>query len=251
MLLAELSWPQVDALSRDIPVVIPVAALEQHGHHMPVFTDSLLCGEVVRRVHEQMQDRVLFTPLMWLGNSHHHMDFKGTISASPRVYIDLLHDLAEDMLTHGFKRLFFVNGHGGNIIPGRQAIFELRQKHRQRKDLLLLFASYWDLGQPDVAKYKLMQKQVQHACEYETSMMLRLRPELVTGDITKLQTIEAGFGFEPAYRGWTTNDRSDTGHIGSPQFATAEKGEHLFATYSGGAAEFLDKVEAWDGSTWE
>ncbi|MBL8848282.1 MAG: creatininase family protein, partial [Planctomycetaceae bacterium] len=50
MLLAELAWPRIDALSRDIPVVIPVAALEQHGHHMPVFTDSLLCGEVVRRV---------------------------------------------------------------------------------------------------------------------------------------------------------------------------------------------------------
>jgi len=250
MLLSELSWPQVDALSRDLPVVIPVAALEQHGHHMPVFTDSMLCGEVVRRVNEQLKDRVLFTPLMWLGNSHHHMDFKGTISASPRVYIDLLHDLAEDMLHHGFKRLFFVNGHGGNIIPGRQAIFELRQRHRERTDLLLLFASYWDFGKLDFEKYQLQQKQVQHACEYETSMMLRLRPELVTGDLKQLQTIEAGFGYEPAYRGWTTNDRSETGHIGSPQFATAEKGEYLFSTYAGGVAEFVEKVIAWDGSRW-
>ncbi|MFO1096413.1 MAG: creatininase family protein, partial [Planctomycetaceae bacterium] len=107
MLLAELTWPQVDALDRHIPVVIPVAALEQHGHHMPVFTDSLLCGEVIRRVSERLKERVLFTPLMWLGNSHHHMDYKGTISASPRVYLDLLLDLAEDMLTHGFKRLMF------------------------------------------------------------------------------------------------------------------------------------------------
>jgi creatinine amidohydrolase len=250
MLLAELAWPQVETLSRDTPVVIPVAALEQHGHHMPVYTDSLLCGEVVRRVNEQMKDRVLFTPLMWLGNSHHHMDFKGTISASPRVYIDLLHDLAEDMLHHGFKRLLFVNGHGGNIIPGRQAIFEMRQRHRDRTDLLLLFASYWDFGKLDFEKHQLFQKQVQHACEYETSMMLRLRPELVAGDIKKLQTIEAGFGYEPAYRGWTTNDRSDTGHIGSPQFATAEKGEYLFSTYAGGVAEFLEKVITWDGSRW-
>jgi creatinine amidohydrolase len=232
-----------------MPVVIPVAALEQHGHHMPVFTDSLLCGEVVRRVSERMQDRVLFTPLMWLGNSHHHMDFAGTVSASPRVYLDLLLDLAEDMLTHGFKRLMFVNGHGGNIIPGRQALFELRQRHRERTDLLLLFASYWDFGKPDIERYKLVQKQVGHAGEYETSMMLRLRPELV-GDISQLRTVEFGVAFDPGYRGWTTKDRSEPGHIGSPQFATAEKGEHLFATFSGGVVEYLEKVIAWDGTTW-
>lgn len=250
MLLAELCWPNVDALSRDVPVVIPVAAVEQHGHHLPVYTDSLLCGEVVRRVNEQLQDRVLVAPLMWLGNSHHHMDFKGTLSASPRVYLDLLLDLAEDMLTHGFRRLMFVNGHGGNIIPGRQVIFELRQRHRRRGDLLLLFASYWDFGKPDIEKFQLKQKQVGHACEYETSMMLRLRPELVTGNLSQLPDVEFGFGFDPAYRGWTTNDRTEMGHIGYPRLATAEKGEHLFATYSGGVAEFLGKVEGWDGTTW-
>jgi creatinine amidohydrolase len=250
MHLAELTWPKVASLPRDIPVVIPVAALEQHGHHMPVFTDSLLCGEVIRRVSEQLADRVLFTPLMWLGNSHHHMDFKGTISASPRVYLDLLLDLAEAMLHHGFKRIMFVNGHGGNIIPGRQAMFELRQRHRDRTDLLLLFASYWDFGKPEFERMKLSQKQVGHACEYETSMMLRLRPELVTGDITKLPDVEVGFGFDPAYRGWTTDDRTEMGHIGYPRLATVEKGEHLFATYSGGVAEFLEKVIAWDGTRW-
>src|SRR5207344_2950965 len=85
MLLQEMTWPEISNLSRDIPVVVPVAALEQHGHHMPVFTDSLLVGEVVRRVGAAMSDRVLIAPLMWLGNSHHHMDFQGTLSASPRV----------------------------------------------------------------------------------------------------------------------------------------------------------------------
>ena len=123
---------------------MPVAALEQHGHHMPVFTDSMLLGEVVRRVGEAMADRVLITPLMWLGNSHHHMDFQGTLSASPRVYLDLLNDLAENLLAHGFRRIVFINGHGGNTTPGKQAIFEIRQRHRDRDDLLLLFSAYWD-----------------------------------------------------------------------------------------------------------
>ena len=249
MNLADLSWPQVDALDRNIPVVIPVAAVEQHGHHLPVYTDSLLCGEVIRRVSERLADRVLFAPLMWLGNSHHHMDFKGTLSASPRVYIDMLHDLAEDMLAHGFKRLMFVNGHGGNIIPGQQAIFELRQRYRDRTDLLLLFACYWDFGEADTERYKLMQGRVGHAGENETSVMLKLRPDLVA-DVSDLQTVEFGFGFAPAYRGWTTKDRSEPGHIGSPQLATAEKGEHLFETFSGGLAEYLEKVATWDGTTW-
>src|SRR5436309_5798694 len=101
MQLAELKWPDIEALSRDTPVVVPIAALEQHGRHMPLFTDSLLLGEVVRRVKEPLKDRALFTPLFWLGNSHHHLDFPGTLSAAPRVYLDLLTDLAENLITHG------------------------------------------------------------------------------------------------------------------------------------------------------
>ena len=144
MKLAELKWPDVEALSKNTPVVIPIAAHEQHGHHMPLHTDSLLLGEIIRRAGEQLGDDALFAPLMWLGNSHHHMDFPGTLSAEPRVYIDLLNGLLENFLQHGFKRLVLLNGHGGNMVPGAQAVFEVRQRHRDRKDLLLLSATYWD-----------------------------------------------------------------------------------------------------------
>src|SRR6058998_2976731 len=110
--LVDLSWPAVAALPRTTPIVFPIAALEQHGRHMPVFTDSLLLGEVVRRVKEApIASRVLFVPLQWLGNSHHHIDFPGTVSASPRVYMDMLIDLAENLMFHGFRRLVFLNGH--------------------------------------------------------------------------------------------------------------------------------------------
>ena len=189
MLLQEMTWPEISNLSRDIPVVVPVAALEQHGHHMPVFTDSLLVGEVVRRVGAAMADRVLIAPLMWLGNSHHHMDFQGTLSASPRVYLDLLNDLAENLIAHGFRRIVFINGHGGNITPGKQAIFEIRQRHRDRSDLLLLFASYWDNANPNAGRPDLVQSQMGHACEWETSMMLRLAPHLVK-DFTRAEPVE-------------------------------------------------------------
>lgn len=250
MLLQELSWPEVGKLSRDLPVVVPVAALEQHGRHLPVFVDSMLLGEVVRRVNETMGDRALVAPVMWLGNSHHHMDFQGTMSASPRVYLDLLNDMAENLLTHGFRRIVFLNGHGGNTTPGKQAVFEMRQRHRERQDLLLLFATYWDNAKPNAGRSDLVQSQMGHACEWETSMMLRIAPQLVK-DITQLEEVRPGFAFEPAYRGWTTKDRTVPGHIGNPRHATADKGEYLFQTFSAGVVKMLEQVIAWDGKSWE
>src|SRR6476646_4362620 len=132
MQLSDLNWPAVQALAPNTPVVFPVAALEQHGRHMPLFTDSMLLGEVVRRAAERLGDRVLFAPLQWLGNSDPHLDFPGTLSAAPRVYLDLLNGLLDNCVTHGFKRLVIVNGHGGNDVPGKQAVFEARQRYRQR-----------------------------------------------------------------------------------------------------------------------
>src|SRR5438067_408524 len=122
MQLSDLKWPDVAALPKETPVVIPVAALEQHGRHMPLFTDSLLLGEVIRRASARLSERVLFTPLLWLGNSDHHLDFGGTLSAAPRTYLNVLGDLAENLILHGFRRIVFVNGHGGNNVPGAQAI---------------------------------------------------------------------------------------------------------------------------------
>jgi creatinine amidohydrolase len=245
MQLTDLKWPDIAALSRDVPIVIPIAALEQHGRHMPLFTDSLLLGEVIRRVSERLKDKVLFTPLMWLGNSEHHLDFPGTMTAAPRVYLDLLKDMAENFLFHGFRRIVLVNGHGGNIVPAKQALFELRQKYRQRNDLLLLSATYWSLGaKPQSIDASFAQSEMGHACEWETSMMLRLRPELV-GDYRRAAVVSESKRFEPAYRAWITKDMSEVGHIGQPHLASAEKGETLFRVFSDDVVAFLDRVAAW------
>lgn len=251
MLLAELKWSDVDALSKATPVVIPVAALEQHGRHMPLFTDSLLCGEVVRRVEAKLKDRVLFAPLMWLGNSEHHLDFPGTMSAAPRTYLDLLREMTENLMFAGFTRILILNGHGGNIVPAQQAFFELRQKHRGRKDLLLLSTTYWTLGsKPWESNPSLEQRQMGHACEWETSMMLRIRPELV-GDLTKTESVPFGKAFEPAHRAWVTKDRTAPGHIGDPRHATADKGETLFQVFSADVERLLERMLAWDGQSWD
>jgi len=251
MKLADLTAPQVRALSPDTPVIIPVAALEQHGGHLPLFTDSLLLGEVARRAEEALADRVLFAPLLWLGNSHHHLDFAGTLSAAPRVYLDLLNGLAENFLHHGFRRIIFLNGHGGNDVPGRQAVFELRQQHRGRSDLLLLFGTYWLLGaKPAELDSSLAQTQMGHACEWETSMILRLDPKFVKPH-QNLPPVDFGNAFEPAHRGWVTQDRTRPGHIGSPHLATAEKGESLFRIFAADAVKLIERVLCWDGKSWD
>ena len=251
MNLTDLNWSAVKSLSKDTPVVFPVAALEQHGRHMPLFTDSMLLGEIIRRVSERMNDRALFAPLLWLGNSDHHLDFAGTLSAAPRVYLDLLSGFLENFIQHGFRRLVILNGHGGNDVPGKQAVFEIRQKHRQRNDLLLLFATYWHLGgKPDEVDANIQQQQMGHACEWETSMVLRIAPHLV-GDLKQAQAVPFGNAFSPATRGWITRERTEPGHIGDPTQATAQKGETLFQVFTHDAVAFLERVIAWDGKSWE
>jgi creatinine amidohydrolase len=249
MQLTDLKWPDVAALNRDVPVVLPVAALEQHGRHMPLFTDSLLLGEVIRRVSERLAGRVLFAPLMWLGNSEHHLDFPGTMTAAPRVYLDLLKDMVENFLVHGFRRIVIVNGHGGNIVPAQQAMFEVRQKYRQRPDLVLLSTTYWTLGaKPAQADKSFVQDSMGHACEWETSMMLRIRPELV-GDYQGVRAIAQADPFAPANRGWITKDRSEPGHIGDPRHASAEKGETLFRLFAEDVTAYLERIVAWNGAS--
>ena len=250
MQLTYLNWPAIEALDRNTPVVFPVAALEQHGRHLPLFTDSLLLDEIMRRTAERVGDRVLFAPLMWLGNSDHHLDFPGTLSAPPRTYLDLLGGFLENFIQHGFRRLVFINGHGGNDVPGKQVLFEVRQRHRQRNDLLLLFATYWSLGsQAHQARSDFSQQQMGHACEWETSMMLRLAPHLVD-DFKDIPPATSAHLFQPATRAWITKERTEAGYLGEPGQATAEKGETLFCIFSDDVVALLEKVIVWDGEGW-
>jgi creatinine amidohydrolase len=89
-----------------------------------------------------------------------------------------------------------------------------------------------------------------HACEWETSMILRLAPQLVK-DHAAADEVPFGNPFEPASRGWTMNDRSVPGHVGDPRSANAEKGEALFQTFTTATVAMLRRVLAWDGSGWE
>ncbi len=145
----------------------------------------------------------------------------------------------------------FVNGHGGNNVPGQQAVFELRQRHRQREDLLLLFATYWLLGgKPHEVDTSIAQKRMGHACEWETSMMLRLAPHLV-GDLKKVEPVEFGVPFEPAL--------ARLGHAGPQQGRATSatrapprprRARRCSARSPKMSCRLLERVVRWDGKSW-
>ncbi len=89
-----------------------------------------------------------------------------------------------------------------------------------------------------------------HACEWETSMMLRLAPHLV-GDYRTAVDVPHGRGFGPAHRAWITKERTEPGHIGLPRHASAEKGEVLFRAFAADVVAMLERVIAWDGTAWD
>src|SRR5688572_32357182 len=95
-------------------VIVPIAALEQHGRHLPLFTDSILCDAVVSRVETAFPGGVVALPVQWLGASAHHLGMPGTLTAELDTHVKLICEPICCLLKHRFRRFFVVNGHGGN-----------------------------------------------------------------------------------------------------------------------------------------
>src|SRR5215471_164580 len=101
----------------DAIVILPVASMEQHGPHLPVGVDSILCEAVCRTAAEAVGEEVpvVVAPTLWCGLAEHHMAFGGTFTLDIPTYLALLGCLVRSVARQGFKRLLIVNGHGGNM----------------------------------------------------------------------------------------------------------------------------------------
>src|SRR5262249_749640 len=104
-------------------------------------------------------------------------------------------------------------------------------------------------GDPREADPAIVQDRMGHACEWETSMILRLAPQLV-GEIQAIEPVSQRMTFEPASQGWITRERSTPGHIGDPRRASAEKGGTFLRVFSQDVVTFLERVIGWDGRSW-
>ncbi len=248
MKYGELRWPEIDALDKDrVVVVCPIGSLEQHGHHLPLLTDSLLVTAVADAVHERLADQVLLTPTLWLGASDHHLDFPGTVSASNSIYVEIIKDVASSFVQHGFTRILFLNGHGGNIAPGETAITELTNQDDECDDVYIALASYFSIAEKAVApeKHGMQTPSITHACEYETSLMMHVHPHLVLADRAKGQG-ERVLPEPPGTRIAARFHRhTETGAMGRPDLATPEKGASLFAAIVDKVASMIRQITEW------
>jgi creatinine amidohydrolase len=222
----EMTYPELRAVPRDAVVVVaPIAACEQHSHHLATFTDTVLVTGVAEGVEASLRSEVLLLPTLWFGASHHHLRFGATLSASVDTHIDMLCELLVPLLDDGYLRLLLLNGHGGNIDTMQTALRRLQPRYRER---ILAAASYWDLAAGELAALaEGPRKQMGHACEFETSMMLALRADLVRPERIRNDPVSQDQALRGLFLAEDMYQRTDHGAAGFPELATAEKG-HVF-----------------------
>jgi len=256
MRLATASWPDLASLSDRI-FVVPLGSLEQHGKHLPVFTDSLIIGHVADRVEELCSDRIVLLPVQWLGHSPHHRRF-GCVSLDLMPYIQLIRGLCQSLVAMGARKILLLNGHGGNDIPCKAALRELKSEFEDLKDLYITYATYWNLASAEFTAIRDSPAGgMGHACEMETSIMLATHADLV-------DTSKAVSGGPSEERGYRTIDMlrsepyfliaefdefSDSGVIGMPEYATAKKGFQFLEAAAQSVVRFLDDFAKWDFQT--
>jgi creatinine amidohydrolase len=226
--------------------VLPVAAMEQHGPHLPVMVDTLLCGEVARRAAERASGRhpVVVAPTVWSGLSEHHMPFGGTFTLDFATFRSLIECLCRSLERHGFRRVLLLNGHGGNVAALRVVVDELRHL-----DLRLLTATYWLVDPLAISEILERQSGVQHACEAETSMVMALRPELVDeSQLEAARCVDPGQvagGAQAVFSRVAFKERTPTGAVGDPTAASAEKGLRLLEASATAVAGVLSNDALW------
>ena len=224
MKLAELTWPDLEKVSRDTVVVYPIAALEQHGPHLPFITDTAEVSAIVDRLDAAIPEDVLCLPAQWLGYSPHHMRFKGTITAKSETHINMILDTVRSMVSANFSKVLVVNGHGGNIANMTVALQRLLEECPAAKVYGTSWFSYDEVG----AIREAGPHGWGHAGEMETSVMMALHPEL--GKADRLQKDghppRGELAAQVARYRWI-HESTDRGVYGDPTFGSAEKGERF------------------------
>jgi creatinine amidohydrolase len=238
-----LTWPEInEAVRQEKVVVLPVAAIEQHGHHLPIDVDAKLVTSVCLGAGEKSPESMLVMPPVSYGYCHHVMDFPGTISIQPSTFVSTLIDIGTSVAYHGFKRIIMINGHGSNYHLVEQA----GRQVNLTTSATCLTISWWQL----VADYWNAEVRESgpggcaHACELETSMYMHIdggnvRRDRIQGKPHSFLTdIEGGSNWQkvdltlesgPAAIVEWTSTTTDTGAMGNPELATDEKGALTYA----------------------
>ncbi len=233
--------------------ILPIAAVEQHGPHLPLGVDAMIMESCIERVVMRLPQDLdaVFLPMQSVGVSPEHRDFPGTLSLSPQTAAGVLLDIAEGVVRAGVRKIVLMNSHGGNSALIAQTALELRA----RFDALAVTCSWARFGYPDGLFSDEEQRHGIHGGEIETSLMLAFRPELVDmGRAKNFPPATLDFAREfawlradrPAGFGWMAQDLSPAGAMGDASKASAEKGEAVADYWATAFIELLRDVEAFD-----
>lgn len=245
--MPEMTRPEIEALLAERPTaILPMGATEEYGDHLPTGTEAIIAEGIARRVGEKAG--VLVAPTLTFSWVEWLAQYTGTICFKQETITTIMHELATNLVRQGCKNLLFINGHYGHVSAAHVVARDLHSKYKTQCAAVEIF----DIGR-DFSKGVLETtcKPWGHGSEGPTSLVLALRPELVdmekarrdvpvssnkNFEIVSTNTSQLA-GYKFAYY-QNMNEVSETGIIGDPTLATAEKGEKIIA----GLVDFLVKV---------
>jgi creatinine amidohydrolase len=212
----ELTWTEIKEIAKKVGLVIlPVGSTEQHGPHLPLNVDSLIPYKIACEV--SLRTGVPVAPPIFYGASMSHKRFAGTLFVKPETLMAEVIDICKSFYIHGFKKILLLNGHVPNSWPLKAAMDNLRAEF---DDIQIKVMNWWETS--DRVMKELKKDKGDHASYIETSLMLALKPELVS---LKKAVDEPAFDVEFDFR---YDQRSKSGVWGKPSMATAKDGKRIF-----------------------
>jgi creatinine amidohydrolase len=230
--------------------VLPLAAVEQHGPHLPLGVDSYIAEAYLARVLPILPDDlpVTFLPMQRVGVSSEHVAYPGTLSVTPTIAIATWTEIGESVARAGVRKLVLVSSHGGNT----SAMELVARDLRTRLGMLAVTVGWHRFGYPDGTFTAEEKRHGIHGGDIETSLMLAGKPETVRkakspnaipATIAMAREFKWLGAYRPAGFAWMTQDLNPTGAVGDATLATAEKGE---AALTHGAAAFVELLREID-----
>ncbi|MES1933416.1 creatininase [Salinisphaera shabanensis T35B1] len=254
----DLSGPELAAIANDASVaILPVAAVEQHGPHLPLSTDVTIGEGLLAGALERLRNAsapVFVLPTFAVGASLEHTGFAGTLSIAPETAITTIESIGASLAAAGIRRLLLFNSHGGNKAVLDLAALKLRAAHR----MLVVKANYFRFAPPADSLAADELAHGLHGGALETSLMLHLAPASVRREhIAEFKPIgaqraDAGSTLLPegdAGFAWMAEDLHPQGVAGDARLASAEHGAALAAYFSARLAQVIDETQAFDLAT--
>ncbi len=251
---AEMTWPDFQRADMSkVIAILPVAAIEQHGPHLPVGVDVFINEGYARRAAARIPANLaaLFLPLQPIGVSGEHSDFPGTLTLSAESAIRAWTEIGDSVARAGCRKLVVMNAHGGNGAAIEAVTLNLRMRWR----MLAVHASWRRLGYPEnLFSPRDMAYGVHGGCS-ETSLMLAFRPDLVRAAEARdfpsaAETVERDFALlrakPPLGFAWAASDLNPAGVVGEADKATVAKGEGAIAFGVERFVSLLRDVHAFD-----